>query len=133
MGARPTPIGRMGDSGMQAPRTLSDLITRRIDPEAFARRQPSAEALFAPARPKLPDGPAAYESGVFNGVVGPGFSPVVAAEPRSMGVPVEYVILRASLEEAVRRPTTRAQPGAEEVVRHMHPAFEKLGEYVPRD
>ena len=51
---------------MQAPRTLSDLIARRIDPEAFARRQPSAETLFAPARPKSPDGPAAYESGVFN-------------------------------------------------------------------
>ena len=51
---------------MQAPWTLSDLITRRIDPEAFIRRQPSAEALLAPVRPKSPDGPAAYESGVFN-------------------------------------------------------------------
>jgi hypothetical protein len=56
----------MGDNEMGAPRTLSDLITRRIDPEAFARRQPSAETLVAPARPKGPDGPAAYESEVFN-------------------------------------------------------------------
>jgi hypothetical protein len=51
---------------MQGPRTLSDLITRRIDPEAFARRQPSAEVVVAPARLKGPDGPAAYENEVFN-------------------------------------------------------------------
>jgi hypothetical protein len=51
---------------MQTPRTLSDLITRRIDPEAFARRQPSAEAVVVPARLKGLDGPAAYESEVFN-------------------------------------------------------------------
>ena len=51
---------------MQGPRTLSDLITRRIDPEAFARRQASAEALVASARPKGPDGPTAYESEVLD-------------------------------------------------------------------
>ena len=65
-----------------------------------------------------------------DGIVGPWFLPVVAAELGSAGIPVEYVVLRFSLEQAVHRATTRTQPGAEEVVRHMHAAFEKLGEYA---
>ena len=64
-----------------------------------------------------------------DGIVGPWFLPVVAAELGSTGIPVEYVILRCSLEQAVRRVTTRANPGAEAVVRHMYAAFDKLGEY----
>jgi chloramphenicol 3-O-phosphotransferase len=64
-----------------------------------------------------------------DGIVGPWFLPVVAAELGSTGFPVEYVVLRISLEQAVRRATTRAEPGAEAVVRHMHAAFQELGEY----
>lgn len=64
-----------------------------------------------------------------DGIVGPWFLPVVATELVSTGIPVEYVVLRVGLADAVRRATTRAQPGAEAIVRHMHAAFEKLGEY----
>lgn len=64
-----------------------------------------------------------------DGIVGPWFLPVVAAELGSAGIPVDYVILRVSLEEAIRRATTRANPGAEAIVRHMHAAFAKLGDY----
>ena len=64
-----------------------------------------------------------------DGIVGPWFLPVVAAELGSAGIPVDYVILRVSLEQAIRRATTRANPGAEAIVRHMHAAFEKLGAY----
>jgi hypothetical protein len=56
--------------------------------------------------------------------------PVWAAEILATGVPVEYVVLRVSVEDAVRRAATRAQPGDEKVVRHMHAAFEKLGAYA---
>jgi len=65
-----------------------------------------------------------------DGIVGPWFLPVVAAELQPTGIPVEYVVLQVSLEQAVHRATTRTQPGAEEVVRHVHAAFEKLGEYA---
>ena len=65
-----------------------------------------------------------------DGIVGPWFLPVVTAELGSTGIPVEYVILRVSLEQAISRATTRTQPGAAEVVRHMHAAFENLGEYA---
>ena len=64
-----------------------------------------------------------------DGIVGPWFLPVVAAELESTAIPVEYVVLRVSLAEAIRRATTRAQPGPEAVVRHMHAAFENLGAY----
>jgi predicted kinase len=65
-----------------------------------------------------------------DGIVGPWFLPVVAAELASTDVRVEYVVLRVSLAEAVRRATTRAQPGPEAVVRRMHAAFEDLGAYA---
>ena len=64
-----------------------------------------------------------------DGIVGPWFLPVVAAELGSTGIPVEYVVLRVSLDQAVRRATTRASPATEAIVRHMHAAFERLGEY----
>ena len=67
-----------------------------------------------------------------DGIVGPWFLPVVAAELGSTGIPVEYVVLQVSLEQAIRRATSRTQPGAEAVVRHMHAAFQKLGEYASR-
>jgi hypothetical protein len=65
-----------------------------------------------------------------DGIVGPWFLPVVAAELASAGIPVEYVVLQVSLENALRRATSRTQPGSEAVVRHMHAAFQQLGEYA---
>jgi len=65
-----------------------------------------------------------------DGIVGPWFLPVVAGELTSTDIRVEYVVLRVGLAEAVRRATTRAQPGPEAVVRQMHAAFEDLGPYA---
>ena len=65
-----------------------------------------------------------------DGIIGPWFLPVVAAELASSGIPVEYVVLRVSLAEAIRRATTRAQPGPEAIVRQMHAVFEDLGAYA---
>ncbi len=65
-----------------------------------------------------------------DGIFGPWFLPVVAAELAPTGIRVEYVVLRTSLDEAVRRATTRADPGPEEVVRQMHAEFEDLGAYA---
>lgn len=65
-----------------------------------------------------------------DGIVGPWFLPVVAAELVSTGIPVEYVVLQVARDEAVRRATSRLQPGAEVVVKHMHAEFQNLGEYA---
>jgi len=65
-----------------------------------------------------------------DGIVGPWFLPVMAAELASTGIPVEYVVLQVGRDEAVRRATSRLHPGAEVVVRHMHAEFQNLGEYA---
>lgn len=66
-----------------------------------------------------------------DGIIGPWFLPVVAAELGSTGLPVEYVVLQVSLEQAIQRATSRSEPGPEAIVRHMHAAFQDLGEYAP--
>lgn len=64
-----------------------------------------------------------------DGIIDPWFLPVVATELGSAGIAVEYVV-QVSLEQAIRRATSRAQPGAEAVVRHMHSGVQNLGEYA---
>jgi hypothetical protein len=64
------------------------------------------------------------------GIVGPWFLPVVAAELASTRIPVEYVVLQVGRDEAVRRATSRLQSGDEVVVRHMHAEFQNLREYA---
>jgi hypothetical protein len=64
-----------------------------------------------------------------DGIIGPWFLPLVAAELAGTNVRVEYVVLRVDVGEAVRRTRHRAQPADEVVVRHMHAAFRDLGAY----
>jgi hypothetical protein len=64
-----------------------------------------------------------------DGIVGPWFLPVVTAELRRTGIDLEYVILTVDVEHAVQRAANRSEPGAEEIVRHMHAAFEDLRGY----
>ncbi len=64
-------------------------------------------------------------------VVGPWFLPVMAPELRPTGIPVDYVVLRAPLEETLRRARKRsdAEKFSAEGVRHMHAAFAELGQF----
>jgi len=70
-----------------------------------------------------------YEAFV-DGIVGPWFLPVVATELAPTGIPVEYVVLQVGRDEAVRRATSRPQPGGEVVVRYMHAEFQNLAEFA---
>jgi tRNA uridine 5-carbamoylmethylation protein Kti12 len=63
------------------------------------------------------------------GIFGPWFLPVVARELQSIGHPVAYVILRLTLQEAIRRTQDRDPDCDEDVVRQMNAAFCNLGEY----
>lgn len=65
-----------------------------------------------------------------DGIVGPSFLPAVAAELAFTRIPIDYVILQVGRDEAIRRATSRLQPGTEVVVRHMHAEFQNLGEYA---
>jgi predicted kinase len=62
-------------------------------------------------------------------VVGPWFLPVVAAELRELEVPIVYVILRVTLEEALRRAKERDQCFDEKIALKLHPQFEGVGPY----
>ena len=66
-----------------------------------------------------------------DGVVGPWFLPVFARELVGLEAPVEYGVVRASLDETVRRATTRPDGDKFEVdgVKHMHAAFADLGAF----
>lgn len=65
-----------------------------------------------------------------DGIIGPWFLPVVAAELGATGIPIEYVVLQVSLDQAIRRATSRTRPGSEAVVRQMHAQFQELGDYA---
>lgn len=62
-----------------------------------------------------------------DGIFGPWFLPLIAAELAPTGLPVEYVVLRIELERARARATTRAtDPATAHVVERMHAAFADL-------
>jgi predicted kinase len=58
---------------------------------------------------------------VVDGVFGPWWLPQIAGALR--GCEVDYVLLRADLDEALQRATTRSEGADPRAVRHMHRAF----------
>jgi cytidylate kinase len=65
-----------------------------------------------------------------DGIFGPWFLPMMAAELRPSRLPVHYVVLRAPLEIALRRVQDRIGHERDHVVRQMHAAFANLGRYA---
>ena len=63
-----------------------------------------------------------------DGVIGPWFLPTLLRE-WDAGIPVEYVILRASLAEELARVWRRDGPATQTRVYNMHDAFEDLAKY----
>jgi predicted kinase len=64
-----------------------------------------------------------------DGIFGPWFLPLMAAELMGVAVPVDYVVLCAPLEVALARAESRSRPTKADVVRQMHVAFADLGSY----
>lgn len=67
---------------------------------------------------------------VLDGIFGPWFLPVLAAEIRPTGIPLEYVVLHAPVETCVQRVLARDGEGREHVVRQMHALFADLGTFA---
>jgi cytidylate kinase len=63
------------------------------------------------------------------GIVGPWFLPPIAAELAPIGIPVEYVVLRAPLEVALKRVRGRGDIDRDHIVQQMHGAFEAIGSF----
>jgi hypothetical protein len=62
-----------------------------------------------------------------DGVIGPWFLPLLRDE--LPGLPLAYLVLRASEEDALRRVRERDGAGVSARVRQMHAAFAELGPY----
>ena len=98
-----------------------------ILPEAHAQNRTVVSATLSAAR--------AYASGGYqvflDGVYGPWFLDDVRAVLAAAVFPIDYVVLRQSLDIALERATLRAhEPAPEHVVRHVQEAFADLGRYA---
>lgn len=96
-------------------------------PEAHAQNQTMSRGITRAAGAYVEGG---YEVYV-DGVVRPAVLSFFREEVMSLGVRVSYVVLRAPLDETIRRGTTRAHPVAESIIRAMHPQFADLGSLEP--
>jgi predicted kinase len=97
-----------------------------IDPTRAESHAQNTTILRAVAR----SAGAFFEGGydvVIDGVIGPWFLPLLVEELAPHTLAAEYVVLRASLEETLRRATGRTLPAPESMVRQMHRAFSDLG------
>jgi hypothetical protein len=61
-----------------------------------------------------------------DGVVLPWALPIFRAELGPLGVPIDYVLVRAPLDVALERSRARAKEVPDEVLRAMHPQFAAL-------
>ena len=92
-------------------------------PESHAQNQAIARAA---ARAIGAFAEAGYE--VFSdGVLLPWALPIYRSELAPLGVPIDYVVLRAPLDVALERSRARAKDVPDDVLRAMHPQFAALG------
>lgn len=91
----------------------------RLQNEAVAAAASRAAAAFAEAD---------YEVFV-DGVIGPWLLPIWTRALRLSDVPVDYIVLRAPLDETLLRASSRSKRIPAEFVRHMHAQLAELGEF----
>ncbi|HVE91320.1 MAG TPA: AAA family ATPase [Actinomycetota bacterium] len=99
-----------------------------IRPEAHEQNGAAVRAAAAAAAAFATSG---YQV-VVDGVLGPWFVPTFLDGVAPSGLMVEYVVLRAPLDDTLRRALPRPrgdQAEQEEIVRHMHRGFEDLGRF----
>jgi len=100
-----------------------------ISPYAVAAHAQNTDIMVALAQTAVTFAARNYD--VFlDGIFGPWFLPLVASELRPSGIPVEYLVLQAPLEEALERVRRRCGDGKDHIVRQMHVAFADLGPYA---
>lgn len=76
---------------------------------------------------------AAFVSGAYDvfvdGIIGPWLLPLFVKSLGTITTSVQYIVLRANLDDTVRRATLRSGSDDEAVVRHMHAHFANLGQF----
>lgn len=122
-------IARSSPQGLHLPADLFFTFPAHpISPYRPASQQQNNTIMIALARTAAAF--AEQEYAVFmEGIFGPWFLPLLARELQPGGFVVEYVVLRTSLETALRRVRERDGDGKDHVVRQLHAAFAELGPY----
>jgi cytidylate kinase len=100
-----------------------------ISPYRPAALEQNADIIAAVARTSAAFAGRAYHV-ILDGIFVPGFLPLMATELQPTGLGVQYVVLRAPLEIALRRVQDRIGHEKDHVVRLMHAAFSDLGPYA---
>jgi cytidylate kinase len=109
--------------------TFYEFPAHALDPTTKEAHAQNATIMIAIGRAAAAFAEGGY-SVFLDGVVGPWFLPALIREWDAVAH-VEYVILRATLEEELRRVLKRDGPVTSHRVRNMHDAFADLEEYEP--
>lgn len=103
-------------------------LAHPIDPTLPESRHQNTVVIKATVRAAAALAAAGYDV-YLDGIFGPWFLPVIAAELQTLRMPVAYVVLRVGLDQALQR--TRGRPDFDEItVRHMHAAFSNLENFA---
>jgi cytidylate kinase len=99
-----------------------------ISPYRPASREQNTDIMIALARTAETFASRGYAV-LLDGIFGPWFLPVIAAELEEKKVSLDYVVLRAPLEATLERVRRREGEDRAHVVRQMHAEFADLGQY----
>lgn len=108
--------------------TFYTFLAHPLNPALPESHQQNAAVITATVRAAGALASAGYE--VFlDGIFGPWFLPLIFQELQDSPTDLTYVVLRVTLDEALRRTRERDAALDEHVIRHMHQAFADLGSY----
>ena len=105
-----------------------DFVAQPISPILPESRAQNETVMAAAARAAGAFAEGGYEVFV-DGVIGPWLLPIWTRALPLSAVPVDYIVLRAPLEETLRRANARRKRIPVEFVRHMHAQLTTLGAF----
>jgi chloramphenicol 3-O-phosphotransferase len=105
-----------------------DFVAQPVSPILPESRAQNETVMAAAARAAAAFADGGYEVFV-DGVIGPWLLPIWIHALGQSDVPVDYIVLRAPLEETLARANARGKRIPVEFVRHMHAQFATLGAF----
>jgi predicted kinase len=127
-----TLAARLADQSPRGAHVVGDsfytFLAHPLNPALPEAHQQNAAVITATVRAAAALAQGGYD--VFlDGIFGPWFLPLILKELPVPDLDVDYVVLRVTLDEALRRVAARQGQHEENVIRQMHSAFCDLGPY----
>jgi chloramphenicol 3-O-phosphotransferase len=105
-----------------------DFVVQPISPILPESRAQNETVMAAAAHAGVAFAEGGYDVFV-DGVIGPWMLPIWTRALVQSGTQLDYIVLRASLEETLRRSNSREKRIPDEIVRHMHGQLASLGAF----